>query len=151
MSAMNGPFLYDDGPEQLHTSTPRGRQGLLLWIFGGTALLAVLMALLLPVLTGSAGEQSKETVQVFLAALDRGDDETAYQLLCEQERGEVAPVDVAGRYLGDGQGTVEGVSDGEVDGDLVQRVRVAWADGSTSEITVVNADGPRVCGVTPGG
>jgi hypothetical protein len=146
-----GPFLYDEGPEQLHTSAPRRRQGLLLWVFGGTALVAVLMALLLPVLTGSAGEQSKEAVQVFLAALDKGDDETAYQLLCEQERGELAPADVAGRYLGDGQGTVQGVSDGEVDGDPVQRVRVGWADGATSEFVVVNADGPHVCGVTPEG
>jgi hypothetical protein len=146
-----GPFLYDEGPEQLHTSAPRRRQGLLLWVFGGTALVAVLMALLLPVLTGSAGEQSKEAVQVFLAALDKGDNQTAHQLLCEQERSELAPDDVAGRYLGDGTGTVEAVSAGEVDGDPVQRVRVAWADGSTTEFTVVNADGPHVCGVTPEG
>ena len=147
-----GPFLYDDGPEQLHTSTPRGRQGLLLWVFGGTALVAVLMVVLLPRLTGSAGDQSSEVVQVFLAALDQGDDETAYQLLCEAERAELTPDDVAARYLGgDGAGEVVAVSDGEVDGDLVQRVRVEWPGSASTEFTVVNADGPHVCGVTPEG
>jgi hypothetical protein len=147
-----GPFLYDDGPEQLHTSAPRRRQGMLLWVFGGTALVAVLMVVLLPLLTGSAGDQSKEVVQVFLAALDQGDNDTAYQLLCEAERAEVAPDDVAARYLGgDGTGEVVGVADGEVGGDPVQRVTVEWPGGSSTEFTVVNADGPHVCGVTPEG
>ena len=145
----NGPFLYDEGPEPLHTSPGRSRQGLLLWVFGGTVLVAVLMVVLLPALKGSPGEQSREVVGVFLAALDKGDVETAYQLLCEDERTDVAPADVAGRYLdGDGGGTVVGVSDDEVDGEPVQRVRGEWAGGATSEFTVVNADGPHVCGVT---
>jgi hypothetical protein len=147
----NGPFLYDEGPEHLHTSAPRRRQGLLLWVFGGTALVAVLMALLLPLLRGSAADQSREVVQVFLAALDKGDNETAYQLLCEQERAAMTPDDVAGRYLsGDGVGQIVGASDAEVDGDPVQRVQVRWPDGSLTTLTVINADGPHVCGVTPG-
>ena len=50
----NGPFLYDEGPEPIHTGAPRRRQGLLLWIFGGTALVAVLMVVLLPLVKGSA-------------------------------------------------------------------------------------------------
>ena len=144
-----GPFLYDEGPEPLHTSTPRRRQGLLLWVFGGTVLVAVLMVVLLPLMTGSAGDQSREVVQVFLAALDRGDDDTAFQLLCAEERAELASDEVAGRYLGgDGPGEVVAVSDDEVDGDPVQRVQVAWDGGSSAEFTVVNSDGPHVCGVT---
>ena len=63
------------------------------------------------------------------------------------------PDDVAARYLGgDGAGEVVAVSDGEVDGDLVQRGagRVVRRPAHASS-TVVNADGPHVCGVTPGG
>ena len=143
-----GPFLYDEGPEPLHTSPGRRRQGLLLWVFGGTALIAVLMVVFLPLVKGSAGDQSREVVQVFLAALDKGDTETAYQLLCEDERAGLSPDEVGAKYLGgSGTGEVAGVSDDRVDGDPVQRVEVEWSDGSTSEFTVVNADGPHVCGV----
>jgi hypothetical protein len=148
----NGPFLYDEGPEQLHTSAPRRRQGLLLWVFGGTALIAVLMVVVLPLVKGSAGDQSREVVQVFLAALDKGDNETAYQLLCQEERADLTPDGVAARYLGgDGSGRIVAASDAQVDGDPVQRVQVEWPDGSLTRLTVVNLDGPHVCGVTPGG
>jgi hypothetical protein len=147
----NGPFLYDEGPEPLHTSPGRRRQGLLLWVFGGTALVAVLMVVFLPLVKGSAGDQSREVVQVFLAALDKGDNETAHQLLCEDERAGLAPDEVGPRYLrGDGTGTVGAASDDRVDGDPVQRVQVEWSDGTTSQITVVNADGPHVCGTSSG-
>jgi hypothetical protein len=146
----NGPFLYDEGPEPLHTSPGRSRQGLLLWVFGGTALVAVLMVVFLPLVKGSAEDQSREVVGVFLAALGKGDNETAYQLLCEDERAGLAPDEVGPRYLGDGTGEVVSSSDDRVDGDPVQRVEVEWSDGSTSDFTVVNADGPHVCGVTSG-
>jgi hypothetical protein len=43
-----GPFLYDEGPEQLHTGTPRRSGKLLVLVFGATAVVAVLMAVLLP-------------------------------------------------------------------------------------------------------
>jgi hypothetical protein len=33
----------------------------------------------------------------------------------------------------------------------VRLVPVEWSDGTTSELTVVGEDGPRVCGVTPAG
>jgi hypothetical protein len=149
---MTGPFLYDEGPEPLHTSPGRSRQGLLLWLFGGTVLVAVLMVVLLPALKGSPGEQSREVVGVFLAALDQGDVETAYQLLCEDERADLTPADVASRYLdGDGGGKVVAASADDVDGDPVQRVQVEWDGGARSEFTVVNSDGPHVCGVTPEG
>jgi hypothetical protein len=147
-----GPFLYDDGPERLHTSAPRRRHGLLLWVFGGTALVAVLLIVFLPLVRGTAEDQSREVVQVFLAALDQGDTETAYQLLCEDERVGLTPEEIGPRFLGgDGSGEVVAAAEDRVDGDPVQRVQVEWSDGTTSEFTVVNADGPHVCGVAPGG
>jgi hypothetical protein len=145
----NGPFLYDEGPEPLHTGTPRHSGKWLVAIFGGTVLVAVLMVVLLPLVTGSPGDQSRQAVQVFLAALDKGDTDTAYQVLCEKERAAVRPEGIAARYLvGGGPGRVGAASDG--DGGT-QLVRVRWSDGSSSEFTVVNSDGPHVCGVTPNG
>jgi hypothetical protein len=147
-----GPFLYDDDPAPLHTGTPRRRQGLLLWLFGGTALVAVLMVVAMPLVKGSPGEQAREVTGVFLAALDKGDNETAFQLLCEAERGTLTPDTVAGRYLaGDGAGQIVSARAADVDGSPVQQVRVQWPDGSLTQLTVVNSDGPHVCGVTPAG
>src|SRR4051795_9038425 len=147
-----GPFLYEEGPEPLHTGVPRRSGKVLVAVFGGTVLVAVLMVVLLPLVKGSAGDQSRDVVRVFLTALDKGDNETAYQVLCQEERTDLAPADVAGRYLaGSGAGTVVGVADGEANGDPVQRVQVDWPGGPSSEITVVNVDGPHVCGVTPAG
>jgi hypothetical protein len=147
--AGNGPFLYDEGPEPLHTGTPRRSGRFLVVIFGVTVLLAVLSVVLLPLVKGSPGDQSREVVQVFLAALHKGDDETAYQLLCRQEQGDLSPADVAGRYLGAGTGSVVGASDAVLHGAPAQHVRVEWDDGSRTTLTVVNVDGPHVCGVTP--
>jgi len=149
--AGNGPFLYDEGPEPLHTGAPRRSGRLLVVIFGATVLVAVLMVFLLPLVKGSAGDQSREAVQVFLAALAKGDNDTAYQLLCQQEQAKVTPEGIGGRYLGAGSGSVVGTSDAEVAGAPAQRVRVEWADGSRTTMTVVNVDGPHVCGVTPKG
>jgi hypothetical protein len=147
-----GPFLYDEGPEPLHTGAPRRSGKLLVLIFGATALVAVLMVVLLPLVKGSAGEQSREAVQVFLAALDKGDNETAYQLLCQQERARLTPIDVAARYVVDGgPGKVVAVADATADGAPAQHVRVEWPNGAFSRFTVVNDDGPHVCGVTRGG
>jgi hypothetical protein len=147
-----GPFLYDDDPAPLHTGTPRRRQGLLLWLFGGTALVAVLMVVAMPLVKGSPEEQAREVTGVFLAALAKGDNETAFQLLCEEERAQVPPDGVAGRYLtGEGAGKVVSSRAADVDGSPVQQVRVEWPDGSATRLTVVNSDGPHVCGVTAGG
>jgi hypothetical protein len=146
--AVEGPFLYDDGPEPLHTGTPRRSGRYLVLIFGATALLAVLSVVLLPILKGSAGAQSREVVQVFLAALHKGDTETAYDLLCEKERAAVKPEDVAAQYVvGDGPGQVVDASDTTVGGAPAEHVRVRWPDGSLSRFTVVNSNGPHVCGV----
>jgi hypothetical protein len=139
-----GPFLYDDGPAPLHTGTPRRRPWLLLAIFGGTAVVAVLMVLALPLLKGSAEEQARESVGVFLAALGKGDIETAHGLLCDRERARLAPDKVPEAYLvGEGGRVV----DTEEDRDSVQHVRVTWDDGSASTLTIVREDGPRVCGI----
>jgi len=142
---LSGPFLYDDGPEPLHTGTPRRRGGLLLAIFGGTVVAAVLMVFALPLLKGTPEEQAREVTGVFLAALEKGDTSTAHQLLCAQEAGRLTEGDVAPAYLkGDG-GQVVDVDGAEVDGKPVERVRVAWKDGSTSTFTLVPEDGARVC------
>jgi cell division septation protein DedD len=147
-----GPFLYDEGPEPLHTGSPRRSGKLLVLVFGATALVAILMVVLLPLVKGSAGDQSREAVQVFLAALDKGDTETAYQLLCQQEQAQLAPKDVAARYVVDGgPGRVVATSDAEAAGAPAQHVRVEWSNGALSRFTVVNSDGPHVCGVTRGG
>ena len=144
-----GPFLYDEGPEPLHTGAPRRSGKILVLIFGATALAAVLMVVLLPLVKGSAGDQSREAVQVFLAALAKGDTGTASQMLCEKERAAVRPNDIAARYVvGGGPGQVVAASDGEAG---AQSVRVRWSDGSFSRFTVINSGGPHVCGVTRGG
>jgi hypothetical protein len=144
-----GPFLYDDGPAPLHTGTPRRRTGLLLWVFGGTVVLAVLMVVLMSVIKGSAEDQAREVAGVFLAALDQGDTETAHQLLCDQERVRVGADEVSGEYLGAEPGRVVGVEEAEVDGSAVAQVRVQWDDGSATQWVVVSENGPRLCGTGP--
>ena len=145
-----GPYLYDDDPAPLHTGTPRRRQGLVVGIVVGTAALAIAMVVALPLVRGTAEEQSTEVVGVFLAALQAGDSETAHQLLCEAERRRLTEPEVAGEYLRPGSGRVEGSTRAEVDGERVQRVEVTWTQGGTSELIVVNEDGPHVCGAAGG-
>ncbi|WP_116451475.1 hypothetical protein [Blastococcus litoris] len=141
-----GPFLYDEGPAPLHTGTPRRSGKWLVLVFGGTVVVAVLMVVLALTLKGTASDQAKEVSGVFLAALAADDTETAYDLLCQDERIRLDPGEVAGEYLGDGNPEL-----GEVrrDGDT-RVVPVAWSDGTTSELTVVGEDGLKVCGVAAG-
>jgi hypothetical protein len=138
----SGPFLYDEGPAPLHTGTPRRRSGLLLAIFGGTVVVAVLMVLALFLLKGSAEDQAEEAAGVFMAALEQGDTETAHELLCDEERARLQAEDVTAAYLAGREGRVYGA---EADGGIV-RVRVAWDDGADTPWVVVSEDGPRVCG-----
>jgi hypothetical protein len=142
---MTGPDLYDDGPEQLHTSAPRRRTGLLVVLLGGTVLLALVAVVLLLVVRGSPTEQAEESVGVFLAALDQGDGETAHALLCEDVRAEFEPGRVPAEYEQSVPGEVVGSTERDVDGAPVVEVEVRWADGGTSEIVVVNEGGPHVC------
>ncbi|HEX2073590.1 MAG TPA: hypothetical protein VHF92_07380 [Geodermatophilus sp.] len=149
-----GPYLYDDGPAPLHTGTPRQRNGLLLGLLGGTVAVAVGMAVALPLVKGTAEEQAREVAGVFLAALEQGDTETAFELLCEEERARLGADRFQAEYRQPGTGRVVDASEGEVDGEPVQRVEVRWEDGGTtrtSTLTVVNEDGPRVCGTAEGG
>ncbi|HEY4630336.1 MAG TPA: hypothetical protein VIG96_03445 [Blastococcus sp.] len=144
---MNGPFLYDDDPAPLHTGTPRRAIGPLAWIFGGTVAFALLMVVLMPAVRGSSEDQAKEVAGVFVAALAHNDTETAYGLLCQKERVRLSPDEVAGAYLGEGTGTLGAVRDA---GDA-RLVPVTWSDGTSSELTVIGEDGPRVCGVAAAG
>ncbi|MCW2579329.1 MAG: hypothetical protein JWR82_930 [Blastococcus sp.] len=145
-----GPFLYDDGPAPLHTGTPQRRPWLLPTIFGGTIALGVLMVLLMPLIKGSPEEQVREVAGVFVAALEQDDLETAYGLLCEDERARVAAADLADEYALAGSGAVERAEEIEVDGAPRYLVQVRWSGGGSSELTVINEDGARICGVTAG-
>jgi hypothetical protein len=146
-----GPYLYDDGPEALHTGTPRRRRGLLTLIFLGVAVLAILAVILLPVLTGSATDQAKQVTGVFLKALAAKDTETAYGLLCDSERHRLAPDRVAGAYLGATPGAVGTAAELKRNGTTVETVDVRWSDGGTSRYTLVNESGPHICGTHPVG
>ncbi len=143
---MTGPFLYDDEPAPLHTGTPRSARGPLLWIFGGTAAFAVLMVVLMVLVKGSGEEQAREVAGVFLAALAEDDTETAHALLCQEERARLSPGEVAGAYLGEGPGEIGPARED----DAARLVTVRWADGTTSQLTVIGEDGPRICGTTSG-
>ncbi|MCW2683764.1 MAG: hypothetical protein JWP33_1677 [Blastococcus sp.] len=145
-----GPFLYDDDPAPLHTGTPRRRPWLLMAIFGGTIALGVLMVLLMPLIKGAPEEQVREVAGVFVAALEKDDLETAYGLLCEDERARVAAADLADEYGLAGSGTVGSAQEIEVDGAPRYLVQVRWSGGGSSELAVVNEDGASICGVTAG-
>jgi hypothetical protein len=150
MSQTEGPHLYDDGPEALHTGTPRAARGLILAVLGGTVLVAVGMAVGLPLVKGTPDEQARQVTGVFLDALAGGDAETAHQLLCEDERARVPAAEVAAEYAPAGDGEITGTSAADVDGVPVQQVEISWPDGSSSTFTVLSEDGPRVCGVSAG-
>jgi hypothetical protein len=146
-----GPFLYDDDPAPLHTGEPRRRQGLLLAIFGATALVAVLMVGGIVLVKGSGEEQAREVATVFTAALSQGDVGTAYELLCDDERARVLPDELAGAYLRDGTPTVVGSTAAEHDGGPAQLVDVRWGEGAgavTTEVLVVPEGGTKVCGTS---
>ncbi|SDY94098.1 hypothetical protein SAMN05660209_04139 [Geodermatophilus africanus] len=141
-----GPYLYDDDPAPLHTGTPRSARALILAVIGGTVAVAVGMAVGLPLVKGSPEEQAREVSGVFLSALAQDDVETAYGLLCAEERARVSPGAVSTEYAAGGTGRIAGTIADELDGEPVQRVEVAWSDGSTSVLTVVSEQGARVCG-----
>jgi hypothetical protein len=146
MTTSQGPFLYDDGPEPLHTGAPQRSGKWLVLIFGGTALFAVLMVVVSLLVRGSGADQAREVAGVFVAALSQEDTETAYLLLCQEERNRLAPEDLAGAYLGQGEAEIgTPVEDGDA-----RLVPVEWSDGGTSVLTVVGEDGVRICGTAAG-
>ena len=142
---MSGPYLYDDDPAPLHTGTPRSGQRLLIAGLAGTVLVAGGMVAAMLLVKGSPDEQAEEVAGVFLAALQQDDVETAYALLCQAERANLSPASVGPTYLEETPGRVVGAQ-AAAEGQL--RVEVRWADGATTEWTVIGEDGPRVCGTT---
>ena len=145
-----GPFLYDDEPTPLHTGTPRRRNGFIVALLVGTVLVAVGFVAAMFLVKGSPAEQSEEAVGVFLAALDRGDDETAHGLLCTDVRAGLEANEVPAEYQVALPGRVVGSVETEVDGAAVVEVEVSGDDGATTSFTVVNQDGPHLCGVSTG-
>ena len=150
MSAPEGPFLYDDGPEPVHTGAPRRRRGALVAILAATVLVAVGMVVGRPLILGSTEDQARQVAGVFVASLAKGDLETAYGLLCDRERSRLQPADVGPAYLGPGTGKVVDATGVRADGAPAEAVVVRWSDGSRSTLTVVSASGGRVCGMHPG-
>ncbi len=146
-----GPYLYDDDPAPLHTGTPRSGRGLLIALLAGTALVAVGMVAAMYLVKGSPEEQATEVAGVFLAALEQDDTETAHQLLCQAERANLSPASVGPTYLGEGPGQIGTPHGDEVSDGSVLHVPVRWADGSSTEWTVIGEDGPRICGISAAG
>ena len=109
-----GPFLYDDDPAPLHTGTPRNRNGLILALLGGTALFAVVMVVVMTLFKGSGEDQAREVAGVFAAALSEGDIETAYALICDDERNRVVPDELAAELTDDQARVFLTVVDGTV-------------------------------------
>jgi hypothetical protein len=143
-----GPYLYEEGPEILHTGSPRRRHAVIIGVLGGTVLAAIAMVIALPLITGSQEEQSRQVTGVFVKALTAGDTETAYGLLCDAERARLKPGDLAAAYLGPGTGRIVSASAARRNDAPIERVQVRWGDGSTSTFTLVSEDGARVCGTT---
>jgi hypothetical protein len=143
MTTTEGPFLYDDGPEPLHTGAPQRSGKWMALIFVATLVVAVLMVVLTIAIKGTGSDQAKEVSGVFLTALAADDVETASGLLCDEEQARLAPGEIADAYLGDGEPQV---GDPRTDGDA-RIVPVSWSDGTTTELTVIGEDGLRICGV----
>ena len=124
---------------------------LLVLVFGATAVVAVLMAVLLPLVKGSPDDQAREVAGVFLAALDKGDTETAYGLLCEKERARLDPDEMDAAYLaGEGIGRVVSVEEGRLDDAPSRDVGIEWPGGGSATFVVINSGGPRICGTAAG-
>jgi hypothetical protein len=149
-----GPFLYDDDPAPIHTGTPRNRNGTLIALLSATVLVAVLMVGGIVLLKGTGTRQAEEVAGVFTQALAAGDTETAYGLICDDERARITPDQLAEEYLHPGTPEVTGLRRAEVDGAPVQYAQVRWDDAGTStttELTIVPEGGTKVCGTSPAG
>ena len=143
----NGPYLYDDNPEPLHTGTGRNRNWTIILLLGLTVLLAVGTIVGMYVFRGSPEDEAKQVAGVFVAALAAGDDETASGLLCE----ELSPTPEAGvealePYRATAGGTV-GVPQEEQTGDGLIMVVPVRSDAGETELVLVPEGGPRVCGL----
>jgi hypothetical protein len=150
----NGPFLYDDDPAPLHTGPGRNRNGTLIALLSATVLIAVLMVAGMVLFKGTASDQAEEVAGVFTKALAAGDTETAYGLICDDERARITPDQLAGEYLHPGTPEVTGSRGDRVDDEPVRYVQVRWDDGGaavSTELTVVPEGGTKVCGTSAAG
>ncbi|UOY03256.1 hypothetical protein [Blastococcus sp. PRF04-17] len=145
-----GPFLYDEEPAPLHTGTPRRRQGVLLLVFGGTVVAAFLMVGASFWIKGSPDDQAREVAGVFLEALEQRDTETAWGLLCEEERARVPAEGVVAEYQLADDGEIASVAGADMAGTPARQVVVDWSDGQRSRLVVISENGPRVCGAALG-
>lgn len=146
-----GPFLYDEDPQPMHAGPGRSRQGLLLALGAGTVAVAVGAVVALNALQGSPDEQVEQVADVFTQAVVAGDSETAWGLLCDAEQARIDPGEVAADYLQAGVPEVGAVTETELDGVQARLVRVRWDDDgavTTTELTLVAENGPRVCGAS---
>ena len=146
-----GPFLYDDDPAPLHTEAGRNRNGTLIALLTATLLVAAGGMLLFQ---GTAADQAEEVATVFTKALAAGDTETAYGLICDDERGRITPDQLAGEYLQPGTPEVTGSRGERIDDSPVRYVQVRWDDAgasTTSTLTVVPEGGTKVCGTSTAG
>ncbi len=144
---MSGPHLYDEGPERLHTGTPRNRNWSIVVLLVLTVLLAIGTVVGMYVFRGSPADQAEERAGVFVAALTADDVETASGLLCEEERTGRTPEEALEPYTGVTRGTVGRATEEQLDGGPVQVVPVRFADGSGAELLLVPEGGPKVCGL----
>lgn len=147
---MSEPYLYDDDPQPLHAGAGRSRKGLLLAIGGGTVVVAVAAVFSLNALQGSPEEQVEQVADVFTRALVAGDEETAWGLLCDAEQDRIDASQVATDYLRAGTPQVGTATEAELDGVQARTVTVRWDDDgavTTTELTLVAEDGPKVCAV----
>jgi hypothetical protein len=142
----NGPYLYDDDPEPLHTGTPHTRNWSIVVLLALTVLLAVGTVIGMFVFRGSPSDEAQERAHVFLAALAADDSETASALLCEKA-GEGKTADQALEpYAGLSSGTDGKARQAEVDGKPVVIVPVEGV-GASTELVLVPEGGPKVCGL----
>ena len=142
----NGPYLYDDNPEPLHTGTGRNRNWTIIVLLGLTVLLAVGMFGGMYVFRGTPEDEAKQVAGVFVAALAAGDDETASGLLCEDlSPTPDAAVEALGPYRATAGGTVGAPQEQQTDDGLVMIVPVR-SDAGATELVLVPEGGPKVCG-----
>jgi len=143
-----GPYLYDDGPAPLHTGTPRSRNGLIIGLLVGTVVAALAMVGAMILVSGTSSDQAENTASVFAQAVTADDSETAYGLLCDDERARLSPAQTMTTYAHAGTPKVTGSR--EAGSDARRLVSVRWSGaggGATTHLVVVPEGGGKVCGL----
>jgi hypothetical protein len=142
----DGPYLYDDNPEPLHTGTGRNRNWSIIVLLGLTVLLAVATVVGIYVFRGSPTDEAQERAHVFLAALAADDSETAAALLCEKARDGRTDDEALEPYAALSSATEGKAREVQENGKPVVIVPVEGA-GASTELVLVPEGGPKVCGL----